>query len=57
MTRDMIYNIIRNPEKFMDSYVRFYKGNIYSEDEFQKLVGDNPELILQKDESQLKLQR
>lgn len=57
MTKDMIYNIISNPEKFMNSYVRFYQGNIYIEDEFQKLVGDNPELILQKDESQLKLQR
>ena len=57
MTKEMIYEIISNPEKFVDSYVRFYQGNIYTEDEFQKLVQYDSDLVVQGDIVQHKLQR
>ena len=57
MTKEMINEIVSNPEKFVDSYVRFYQGNIYTEVEFQKLVQYDSDLVVQGDKVQLKLQR
>ena len=41
MTKEILQEIMKHPEKFIDCDVRIYQGKIYIEEEFQKVINEN----------------